>query len=403
MMLTTITLLTQMLFFGVSLSTKVSKDLIDCQQKGNCGISAICSYSFVYNEPCVTYSNCTRYKDILLEGNIMLIKNGLNKVTEYTWDIVGYNGYSYEDDDTARKYMLPGVSIAYIDTGIPMAHTVKLINNGETIDTKASSKRTCTIHEACQYLLRACQSSFIFVTTNSMDPKINCLLRSKACNYFTHLPDLAYSVYDDIKLNGNDESQNGNQYELDDTIYDKINDEDNDNTEGLYDSLTLVEKNNLKAKMEIYKNGASTCMVDCIWSWFPTRLLPTKDIIITLTKSLDIIRRLHFGMTMEINECNEEIVFTDDNIDIYHTTKDDELMALLNRGEDGGIRRNSQNTAILVWMIIFLVIILICFMSLCCYFYYHRYFKKGKSIFGHNQKGTKYTTGGSDTVSHVTF
>lgn len=336
----------------------INKELIECQQQGNCGLSSVCSYSFIYTQPCVAgdddEKNCTGTKgnnEELIEGNIMLLKNGLDHVVDYTWNVVGYARDSKTDDVSARKYMLPSFSYAYFDTNVPLQHTVRLINNGETIDTKTSSKRECTIKEACQYLLRACQSSFAFVTTNSMELKINCMLRSKACDYFVHLPDL--SSLSETKELSNDNGE---------TTTTNSDDDDDDTIDG-------------------YRNGASVCMVDCMWRWFPSNLLPTKTVLNGLIDSLDVLRRVHFGISLNPKE-NIDLTFTNDKEDVFHTTRDDELISMLNRGDIGDGIHGSQNTAVITWLVLFSIFMTVLFTVFASYIYYIRYYKKKKSLCG---------------------
>lgn len=339
----------------------VHKDLIDCIQKEKCGLFSICSYSLVFDEPCVSGKNCSEsstngggLNEMTAEGNIMLLKNGLDHIIDYTWNVVGYNHDTKTDDVTARKYVLPAFSYAYFDSGIPFHHTVRLISGGETIDTKISSKKECTRHEACQYLLRSCQSSFVYVNTNSMQQRTNCLLYGKACGYFLHLPDLSSS--------SSSSSSSSNPTKNEDNLYDSG-----------------------RTPMEIYKEGASTCVVDCIWSWYPTKWLPTRPMLKSLIDSLDMVRRVHYGKSMELGECKKDIVFTDDKIEIFHTTQDDELLLMLNRD---GNSDHSNNKAAVAWLSIFLTIVLISFILFVSYIYYVKYYKKQKSLFSYNKPTT---------------
>jgi hypothetical protein len=298
----------------------VSKDLVTCLQDGTCGVSSVCHYSFVYDEPCVSGDgkNCSKdgsgKTESSVEGNIMLMKNGLDRTVEYTWNVVGYAFGSKIDDASARRYDLPAGSYAYFDTGVPIYHTVRLMSGGETIDTATSSKTECTVNQACQYLLRACQSSLVFVNTASMEPKIACMERSKACGYFVHLPDLSSE--------GGNANGGGNGDDDDDGS----NDDDNDNGDG--EDEDGLDKG--RASITPFRKGANDCMVDCIWRWYPSRYLPSKSVLATLLDSLDAIRRAHEGMTLSPSSCTD-LVYTDDKYDPFHTTRDDEIKQMLDR------------------------------------------------------------------------
>ena len=349
-------------------SEVINKDLLECIQEDKCGLFSVCSYSIIFNEPCVSGKNCSEtsngLNEMLIEGNVMLLKNGLDHIVDYTWNVVGYVHDAKTDDVSTRKYVLPSFSYAYFDTGIPLHHTVRLISNGETIDTKTSSKKECTMHEACQYLLRACQSSLVFINTNSMNPKINCMLYAQACNYFVHLPDLSSSSSSSPPPNDN-------------------------NNENFY-----PDGSNGDARMDVYREGATTCVIDCLWSWYPGRWLPTRSTLSSFVDSLDIVRRIHLGISTDPKEC-KDIVFTDDKNDIFHTTVDDELMLMLNR--EGGHGR-SGNVATIAWLSVFLVLVVFLFFLFAGYVYFVKYYKKQKSLFGGNSHKHRDYDDDNDTV-----
>jgi hypothetical protein len=354
----------------------VSKELIECQQSDRCGLSQVCSYYFTYDPKCdVADVNCTKNKrEIPIFGNIMLLKNGLNRVIDYTWDVVGFDFETFTDDKTARRYELPPGSTAYFDTNLPMAHTVRLINGAETVDTEYSSERKCTIHEACQYLLRVCESSFIFLQTSSMEPKVNCLLRAKACNYFLHLPDL--STLGGPMTKDNDEDSK------DEADKKGVTENDEADKDGY-----LLDDDDYSASVSSYREGATACIVDCMWSWYPEKYLPTKDVIYELTDSLDVLRRYKSGLSLSTSESND-LVFTDDTKNVFHTTKDDELVSLLNNGREGEL---SHNGPLAVWLIVFLLMTLTCVTAFAGYIYYQKYYKEGNSVLAeavHHWTGT---------------
>lgn len=346
---------------SITRSEVVYKDLLQCIQEGNCGLFSVCSYSLIFNEPCMSGKTCNEtsngLNEMSIEGNIMMLKNGLDHVVDYTWNVVGYIHDPKSDDVSARKYVLPSFSYAYFDTNIPLYHTVRLISNGETIDTKASSKKECTKHETCQYMLRVCQSSLVLLNTNSMSPKINCMSYGKLCNYFIHLPDLSSSD-EDSNLIPDDE--------LDDYS---------------------PHSNNAKTRLDRYREGATTCVVECIWSWYPSRWLPPKAVLSSFIDALDIIRRIHLGISLDPRE-SKDIIFTDDHNDLFHTTVDDELISMLNREGTAG-SRSTGNVATVAWLSIFLVLVSLLLFMFTWYVYYTKYYKKQKSLFGNDSHKEK--------------
>ena len=351
-----------LLFFFRLNEAMVHKDLVDCIQKEQCGVFSVCSFSLTFEEPCVTGKNCSEdgastgetVGETTVEGNIMLLRNGLDHIVDYTWNVVGYPRDSKADEAAPRKYVLPAFSYAYFDTGVPLYHTVRLVSGGETIDTESSSRRECTRHEACQYLLRTCHSSFVYVTTNTMNQKMNCLLYGKACGYFVNLPDLSSS------------SKN------------KDTDDGGDGSDSSF--FTDVDGNGAddKTVADYYREGASACAVDCVWSWYPSKWLPTKPVLGSLVDSLDIIRRVHLGMSLDPRE-SKDVVFTDDKTNLFHTTEDDELLLMLNR--DGG-QKSYVNSVAIGWLSFFLVVTVLSMIALLSYVYYTGYYKKGRSLFG---------------------
>lgn len=354
-----------------AVTTPINSNLLECQQRGDCGLQPICSYSFVYSEPCdsskrncsgtgttrpttanptsETTSSSGDTVDTIISGNIMLLKNALNNVIDYNWNIVGYTHGTHSDDVSARTYMLPPHSYAYFDTGVPMKHTVRLVNNGETVDTKTSSNRACSIREACQYLLKSCQASFIFVTTSSMEPKINCMIQAKACNYFMYLPDLSPST-------GNSDD-------------DGDNDDNEDNENGM-DSPPELD-----GTIHAYRTTASICAADCIWQGFPSKYLPaSKSSTFELIDSLDILRRLKLGLPMSVSTCRD-FEYVDDERDIFRTSKDEELYNLLNKG--GHNVPESENHAVVSWLVILLILVVACLVFFGAYYYYMMHYKTG--------------------------
>ena len=325
----------------------LDKKLVDCLQGGSCGAFSVCSYSFLYEEPCAGGINCTGLKtgtnEHQLEGNIMLMKNGIDRTMEYTWNVVGYVYDSKADDASARRYMMPPMSYVYFDTQIAFHHTVRIINNGQVVNTEISSRHTCTQKEACEYLLKTCQAAFVFLDTFSMEPKIACLTYAKACNYHVYMPDLSLKSMDD-----NDAAQHNTPSDT-------------------------MPSDGPKTSISVIREDTNICVVDCIWKGYPSMWLPAaKAMVQEFVDTLDMVRRLHLGISMKPDACKSDKAFIDDELNIFRTTDDDDMYAILNHGKSG------TNTAVVVILSIMVAMLAVCMLVVIVNWYLNKKRKMNK-------------------------
>lgn len=379
----------------VSCNNVVDKDLLSCLEKGTCGIKSLCSFAFTYQEACVPMTSDDVYRDndtatrntapkpppsttrnnlgvvikpdcsndgtieYTVEGNVMQLKNGLDKTLDYTWNVVGYAYDTKTDDMTARRFILSSYSTAFFDTGIPFRHTVRLEHGSQVINTELSSKRQCTTYEACQYLLKVCQSSFVFLNTQSLEPKLRCLQYSKACGFF----DSGSSKDTSKRL----------------PPFNSPSDEDEDEDED--DNKDENEKDSAVSLIPIARSESNQCITECIWTIYPKKYLPPlKTTVSESIDSLDLLRRIYLDLTTNLKDTSDK-EFIDDKVNIFKTSDSDDSFDSMyydSKGHrihsDHSGNENSKTTAVALLATV-IALMLLCFLCICLYKFKKRYKK----------------------------
>lgn len=370
----------------------VSRDVVECIQSNGCGVFPVCKYSLSYTKSSCFSQNCTKWTSTkeerepsVLEGHISLMTNDLNRLVEYTWNVIGYVQEAKTDDSSARKYHLPGKSVAYFDTRIPLRHTIRLTTGGETVDAKTSTGKQCTRGEACQYLLRTCQSYLSFVDTSSMSTKASCVEVSEACGYFVHSPDLS-SPY--VRRKGNYEDDEGSgrppysdeNGESSGTSYYKSYDsnENEGGGRGTSSSSSSSSKSDyIEGTITKYREGANHCISDCLWSWYPSRYLPSQSILEDLVDSLDILRRVYLGLDMNHDSADRRsTIFVDDDVNIYRTSEEEEISRMLAKKSGQAPERSSGLSGGDVFVIVMFVIFAVVCLAFIVFAIYRGQFQK---------------------------
>jgi hypothetical protein len=376
---------------GSSASQTIDKDLAACLHDGNCGMYTICSFSFEYQEVCAISGhssgtkgtsgsrataglpNCTEdentskrdaqeshsssisTKSRQIGGGIFLLRNGLSKSVEYTWNAMGYEPRN--DDATERKYVLPPRSFVYVDTGIGMPHTVRLQSGGQVIAVRESSNRKCTVETACGYMLKACESSFVYLATSSVGPKIKCAEYSKACNYFIYPPDLSAD-----RPVGDGETSNDGDGNSDESYLPYVEEIGTDGDNGDDSSQSAISKDD--QNIDDVRARSSQCMVDCLWNYYPSKYVHyPKSHLETQIDSLDAMRRVHLGLTLNPKTCADK-EFIDDRRNIYVTTEQQELANVLSHG--GSV--SGSNAAIIALLVVLLVLVALALLGFLIYY-----------------------------------
>ena len=347
-------------------------EINDCLQRGDCGIFPICSYSFSYEcrdgdeesdaeEPCDNYNDDSGDDDDYgrgessftkrISGNIALLKNGMDSSSSYKWEIIGQEGKIYEDyekpdDSDLRTYKLPRKSCAYFDTTVHFRQRIRLHNSGQVVDTVTSSDSECTVHEACRYLAKVCQSSFAFSSSPSISElRRKCKEYSRACSYFVYEPDMfresstsAYPVrYGNLGSQGSVSpsrttaaggSDNGNGDNSD-----NVGARSPSSSSSSSSSTSLA----VEAALERTKMLSNQCIVDCLWNYYPSKYLPAdKGKLLEKAEGLWILRRNLLGMGLKLDECSD-VRFVDDRINLFRTNEDED-------GEFSFIEREANST-----------------------------------------------------------
>lgn len=361
--------------------------LNDCLQEGRCGVFPICSYSFSYDcgrdygsdynnndndgeskeeygdeeEPCLSYDGDDEYGDSSgttrrVQGNIVLMKNGMDAPSTYKWEIIGqedklYEDYPEDDDSDLRTYRLPRKSYAYADTTVHFRHRIRLYGYDQVIDTITSSDKECTIKEACQYLSKACQASFAFsASPDTTELRKRCKEYSRACGYFVYEPDMFHEAYRAGSRSPNaDPTSPGSGNNERDTP-------SSSSSSAASTAVTPVSTMALEASVEKMKQESSQCVTDCLWNYFPVKYLPAdKGALRDKVESIWILRRTLLGMGLRLNECSD-VEFVDDKINLFRTNEDE-------NGEYNFVDREASQThskevAIIVILVIVLIVLL---------------------------------------------
>ena len=331
-----------------SSSPPLDRDLAECIRRGECGILSVCAYSFSYEDPCATYakggnsnadckyggspspyssSSGTRpssSKERTIEGSVYLIRNGMGKSLPLTWNILGYD--PSREDVAERKYVLTPGSFAYFDSGISVSHSVRLYysnaggstagTDAQVIAVKESPQDRCSIENACEYMLKVCESSFVHLSSSSPESKIRCTEYARACNHFVYPPDLAPAKPPTTPDDGGDESP------LPPPPFGR--------------RPPSPPTPQQETDMDRARRLASRCSVDCISNYYPADAIPWRDRerLDVVVDTLQILRRIYLGLTLYPDSCDEnEEEFVDDHREIYLTVKAQRIEDLLTRGE----------------------------------------------------------------------
>lgn len=128
-------------------------DYVQCVEQRQCGLFSVCGFTLT---PPVSNPNVPSARQYgLLKGYIMRVTNGLTSSIQLTWDILASSNCSTAN--ITRTFTLSEHNSRYFNTHCNGLHTIRLQVGNDTADTEiANPEFTCSVDQACEYLMRAC-------------------------------------------------------------------------------------------------------------------------------------------------------------------------------------------------------------------------------------------------------
>lgn len=261
--------------FFIIIDANINKDIIDCIQQNQCGLVPICHYNIKTSTAAAAEKR--------ISGHIYVLKHGMDQPMVYQWSLLGDEDSTMMQNSNSaavvdlsyRRLFLPAKSFAVIDSENAEFHRIVLSvhQENQVIQTESSSSRECTMQETCQYWLKHCFTQFVYVETESMVPKSNCIQYASLCESF----------FTSFEINNH-----------------------------LISSSSSSSDNNInvmppKMEMQMIEKKATQCLVDCFWNHFPAFYLPNKkNHLEESLNSVELLRAIHYECPLSINPDHDE-------------------------------------------------------------------------------------------------
>lgn len=145
-----------LLVFQVALGSQYT-DYVQCVEQRQCGLFSVCGFTLDPPPADPTVPSARQYST--LKGYVMRVTNGLSTDIQVTWDILASSNTSASCSlkNVTRTFILNEHNSRYFNTHCTGLHTIRLQINNETADTEiANPDFTCSLDQACEYLVRAC-------------------------------------------------------------------------------------------------------------------------------------------------------------------------------------------------------------------------------------------------------